>query len=169
MKTRIVNGYIKGNYTDQWIEDNQDQIINGDLVSDWDLAPLYEGNFVKPMWDGSSYYEGATNEEITEFNQQQLLKPVLEEKQRYVKRMKDGKDAYALQSAKLRLAKQSGLLDEASHNFIEEQLIPVRDEVVNGQWKSAREKLEAIGAETVGEQLYNELHTQIVDYISENY
>lgn len=110
-----------------------------------------------------------TQEEIELYEDQKLLAPTLEEQSRYVQRMQDGKDAYALQSAKLRLAKLSGAIDESTHNVIEDMLIPVRDEVVNGQWMTAKEKLEDIGSDGIGEDLYNDLHTQIVNYINDSY
>lgn len=74
MKTRIVNNEPKGNYTDEWIESNSDIEVNGQLVSNWELVPLYEGSFIKPMWNGIDYYEAATSEEIELFNQTQIDK-----------------------------------------------------------------------------------------------
>jgi hypothetical protein len=76
--------------------------------------------------------------------------------------------AYAEISAEFRLAKLSGFLSEEQHWQIEAILIPVRNEVLAGQWISAKQKLEEIGI-VIGADLYNRLHTQITNYINENY
>ena len=110
-------------------------------------------------------YEGATPEEIAEQTQAEQLR---KETEMYKKRTLDGINAYAEISAEFRLAKLSGILTEEQHVEIESILIPVRNEVLAGQWISARQKLEGIGV-VIGVQLYNRLHTQISKYINENY
>ena len=107
----------------------------------------------------------ATPEEIAEQTQAEQLK---KETEMYKKRTLDGINAYAEISAEFRLAKLSGILTEEQHGAIESILIPVRNEVLAGQWISARQKLEGIGV-VIGVQLYNRLHTQISNYINENY
>lgn len=91
------------------------------------------------------------------------------ETQRYIKRTQDGINAYAKISAEFRLAKLTGQISEAAHGYIENLLIPVRNEVLAGQWISGLQKLEAIGALQVGQELYDRLHLQLTDYITENY
>jgi hypothetical protein len=91
------------------------------------------------------------------------------ETQRYVKRTQDGINAYAKISAEFRLAKLTGQISEAAHGYIENLLIPVRNEVLAGQWISGLQKLEAIGVLQVGQELYDRLHSQLTDYITENY
>jgi len=91
------------------------------------------------------------------------------ETQRYVKRTQDGINAYAKISAEFRLAKLSGQISEQAHGYIENLLIPVRNEVLAGQWISALMKLEALGVVQVGQELYNRLHLQLTDYITQNY
>jgi len=86
----------------------------------------------------------------------------------YKKRTQDGINAYAEISAEFRLAKLAGVISEEQHGAIEETLIPVRNEVLAGQWISALQKLEAIGV-AIGSELYDRLHTQISNYIAENY
>lgn len=91
------------------------------------------------------------------------------ETQRYVKRTQDGINAYAKISAEFRLAKLSGQISEQAHGYIENLLIPVRNEVLAGQWISALMKLEALGVVQVGQELYDRLHLQLTDYITQNY
>ena len=107
----------------------------------------------------------ATPEEIAE---QQTKEQLRKETEMYKKRTQDGINAYAEISAEFRLAKLSGILTEEQHGAIEAILIPVRNEVLAGQWISARQKLEEIGV-VIGVQLYNRLHTQISNYINKNY
>lgn len=106
-----------------------------------------------------------TPEELAEIESKRLLK---EETEMYRKRQCDGVLAYAEISAEFRLAKLSGVLTEEQHGAIEAILIPVRNEVLAGQWISARQKLEEIGV-VIGAELYNRLHAQISNYIAENY
>lgn len=110
-------------------------------------------------------YEGATAEEILEQQQAEALR---KETELYKKRTQDGINAYAEISTEFRLAKLAGIISEAQHGAIEETLIPVRNEVLAGQWIIALQKLEAIGV-AIGTELYDRLHTQISNYISENY
>lgn len=110
-------------------------------------------------------YVSATERELAEIESKRLLK---EETEMYRKRQCDGVTAYAEISAEFRLAKLSGLLTEEQHGAIEAILIPVRNEVLAGQWISARQKLEEIGI-VIGSELYNRLHTQMTNYINENY
>lgn len=110
-------------------------------------------------------YVSASESELAEIESKRLLKL---ETEMYKKRQCDGVLAYAEISAEFRLAKLSGVLTEEQHGAIEDALIPVRNEVLAGQWKSARQKLEEIGV-VIGAELYNRLHTQITNYINENY
>ena len=107
----------------------------------------------------------ATENELAEIEAKKILKL---ETEMYKKRQCDGVLAYAEISAEFRLAKLSGILTEEQHGAIESVLIPVRNEVLAGQWISARQKLEEIGV-VIGADLYNRLHTQITNYINENY
>ena len=122
-------------------------------------------SLIKPMWNGTEVYEGATAEEIANQQMEQLK---ARETEMYKKRTQDGINAYAEISAEFRLAKLAGVITEAQHGAIEETLIPVRNEVLAGQWISALQKLEAIGV-AIGSELYDRLHTQISNYIAENY
>lgn len=110
-------------------------------------------------------FEG-TPEEIAE---QQANELKAKETEMYKKRTQDGINAYAEISAEFRLAKLSGTITEEAHAHIERMLIPVRNEVLAGQWISGLKELELIGSEAVGQQLYDRLHLQISNYIAENY
>jgi len=91
------------------------------------------------------------------------------ETQKYIQRTNDGINAYAKISAEFRLAKLSGTIDDATHTYLENLLIPVRNEVLAGQWISAKQKLIVIGVAQVGEVLYNRLFDQLSEYIEINY
>ena len=120
--------------------------------------------FIKPNIndDFTDIIESATIEEI-----QNTL--VLTETQKYIQRTTDGINAYAKISAEFRLAKLSGTIDDATHTYIENLLIPVRNEVLAGQWISAKQKLIGIGETAVGAILYNRLIEQLTNYITDNY
>ena len=117
----------------------------------------------------------AEDEELVDFipdqvNPNQQIENALNvETEKYIKRVNDGINAYARISAEFRLAKLNNQISEEQHHGIEVVLIPVRNEVLAGQWISAKIQLEQIGSSIIGETLYNRLHTQITHYINENY
>lgn len=93
----------------------------------------------------------------------------LTEIQKYKKRAEDGLHSYLQLSAEFRLAKINGLISEESHAEIEKALIPVRNEVLAGQWISAKKELELLGNVVLGNDLYDGLYLQISNYIEQNY
>lgn len=103
------------------------------------------------------------------FSDDEIHENLENETELYIKRVNDGITAYARISAEFRLAKLSGQISEEQHHGIEVVLIPVRNEVLAGQWISARIQLEQIGSSIIGQQLYDRLHTQITNYINQNY
>lgn len=118
---------------------------------------------------GLQFVNGVVTDVIAEVTLEELKeKAKLNEKELYLKRMQDGQIMYAEISAEFRLDKLSGIITEEQHGAIEDTLIPVRNEVLAGQWISALQKLENIGI-SIGAELYNRLHTQINNYILENY
>ena len=60
MKTRIVNKKMHGNYTDAFIDENYNNIVNGVLVSQWELVEEYSGingsQIVVQSWDNGNFY-----------------------------------------------------------------------------------------------------------------
>ena len=137
-----------------------------------------ENNQLIPMDESSSLYqdyynylknEGTVYPTDYEFPSDVAERIVSEETQKYIKRTEDGVKAYAKISAEFRLAKLSGTIDDATHTYIENLLIPVRNEVLAGQWISAKQKLISIGETAVGASLYNRLIEQLTNYIIENY
>ena len=73
MKARILNNEFKGIYTNDFILNNLDNLINGQLVSEWQLTEvLPSGNLLKPIWNGTEFIEGATSQEIAEQTQFQI-------------------------------------------------------------------------------------------------
>ena len=123
-------------------------------------------NVVKWNFDTLQWVEGMTQQEIDQMAMEQALDS---ETINYEKRQCDGVKTYARISAEFRLAKLSGSITEEVHGIIEDILIPVRNEVLSGQWMSAKQKLESIGNSVIGVDLYNRLHLQISEYIDSNY
>ena len=72
MKARILNNNFQGIYTDDFIESNFNNIINGQLVSEWELTDISPNKtLLKPIWNVLEWIEGATPEEIAEQESQQ--------------------------------------------------------------------------------------------------
>jgi len=137
--------------------EDSEQPINSQLVGN--------SNFQKPILLNGVVIESITQAEIDA----DLMNNALQlEAELYKKRQCDGVDSYAEISAEFRLAKLSGVISEGTHSYIEKTLITVRNEVLSGQWMSARTELELIGT-SIGQELYDRLHLQLTNYINENY
>lgn len=139
-----------------------------DLISNLNYADgIYDKNFIKPKWNGSEWIEGATPEEISQKQSENLKQ---KETDLYIKRMQDAQRIWAGLSAEFRIAKQVGQMDDATENIILAELKPVLDIVVPfGQWKTGYQLLLGIGSSVIGQELYNKLHDIIWNYIQENY
>ena len=70
MKTRILhNNLFGGVYTNEFLKKNKDNIINGSLVSAWNLTDVQcSSDMILPIFDNGNWIESATNEEILELN-----------------------------------------------------------------------------------------------------
>lgn len=141
------------------------QIIdeNNQLIPMDESSPLYQDYYNYLVNEGTVYPSDY------EFPSDIAERMVAEETQKYIQRTTDGINAYAKISAEFRLAKLSGTIDDATHTYIENILIPVRNEVLAGQWISAKQKLINIGETAVGASLYSRLIEQLTNYINENY
>lgn len=91
------------------------------------------------------------------------------EYEKYVMRKNEGVAMFLELAASLRLAKVSGALDEATFDAIEDLLVPVRNEIVLGQWKTGLRKLELLGSAAIGQAMYDDIHGKINTYILNNY
>ena len=70
MKTRILeNNLFGGVYTNEFLEKNNNNIINGKIVSDWNLSDAdCSIELVIPIFDNGEWVESATTEEIAIVN-----------------------------------------------------------------------------------------------------
>lgn len=93
----------------------------------------------------------------------------LEETQTYLKRISDGAAAIAKFSAELRVAKLNGVISEEGHKVVDKALKPIRDEVLAGQWISAKDELIFLGIDIIGQSLYDRIYSEIDNYIQQNY
>jgi len=89
--------------------------------------------------------------------------------EKYLQTKTDGENAYLQISAEFRMAKISGDISEEAHLYIENLLKPIRNEIMFGQWMEGLRLLELIEIELIGDELYNRLHLQISNYVTENY
>ncbi|HMS90955.1 MAG TPA: hypothetical protein PKC87_01945 [Candidatus Absconditabacterales bacterium] len=104
----------------------------------------------------------STMEEDTLFN-------IEKETQTYLKRINDGAIAISKFSAEIRVAKLSGVISEEGQKVVDKVLKPVRDEILAGQWISAKDELLTIGSSIIGQKLYERILTEIQTYIIDNY
>lgn len=121
-------------------------------------------SYIKPYFNQQTqtYYEGASQQEVYEIKLEN-------ETQNYIRRTNDGVSAIAKFSAELRLAKLAGIITEDGHKAIDAALTPIRTEILAGQWISGKQLLEELGTSIIGQQLYDRINTEIVNYIAQNY
>ncbi len=139
---------------------NDIEIIADDRLDDWMV-------YVKWLALGNSPAESDGTADELQFLETEKAKN--NEFNLYQKRQQDGVDAYLRLSAEFRLAKLNGIITEEEQKGIERILIPVRNEVLAGQWISALQILEEISFTNIGESLYNRLHLLLTNYIALNY
>jgi hypothetical protein len=66
MKTLIIDNTPTRHYEDDFV------------MQDWEFAPYYNLDFIKPKWNGSEYYESATPEEINEQTRNEPIRNISE-------------------------------------------------------------------------------------------
>ena len=162
MKTRVINNRYAGNYTETWLQENKDNIINGVLVSEWETVILYDGNFLDPLFNGTEWVEGATPEQIKE-NQ------VNKEFNLYQERQTSGLNLYLKHEAEYRIMFLNDVITKDQFNVIEETLKPVRLELGFGQLKSSFTLLKEIPATRIGVDIYNAFYSDLETLINELY
>lgn len=93
MKARIINSEdFGGAYSDDFLLDNKDNFINGQLVSEWVLTPILPNQFfIIKKWNGSSWYEGGTQEEIDIRNFEKTKETI---RQFLAKKKQDGRNYF---------------------------------------------------------------------------
>lgn len=110
-----------------------------------------------------------TEKEIANNIKTKQDQPIQEEFENYLERREDGINAYLRLSAELRVMKVTGVIDETRHISIDNALIPVREEMINGQWISGRQKLIDIEPSIIGVNFYSKLLSIITEYIDLDY
>jgi len=107
---------------------------------------------------------------ISEKNFDDGVSEIENEKINYIKRVVDGKDAFLNIVAELRLFSIDNNLPREVNKEIEQKLKQVRNEVVLGQWKTAREELDLVIVEGyLNQAFFDRIKKKLDDYIEENY
>jgi len=130
------------------------------------------------MKKGYKEYRKATTEEIANGSEEMILvlereidiDPIYEEKLKYDQRKKDGSDAFLMLMSELRIYSKENNLPREVNRYIEDKLEFVKSQVIEGQWISAREKLDLVIVEGyLTQELYDRIQLKIDTYILENY
>lgn len=140
-------------------------VTTGEIFPYSDSEPLFSGF---QLWceNNTPEYLECFPEEAQEIS----IKRAEElESQRYTQRRIDGGLMYDKISGKFRVAKLAGIITESEHAIKEEACIPIRNEILAGQWISGLNKLVDLGAIIIGQALYDELYTIISSYILNSY
>lgn len=78
MKYKInIDNSFGGAYEGSWITRNYNNIVKGQLVSEWTLTDVvYQGQFVKPVFNGAEWIESETSENIYNEKKEQYKEKV---------------------------------------------------------------------------------------------
>ncbi len=164
MKTRIVKTHPIANYPLLWLEENQNSVINGVLVSKWELAPLCDKGFLTPLYVNNEWIEGATQADFIE----QAKKSI---DSAYDMHESKGK-AYSKQfqrslAGEFLIFKR---LTETEAKEVGAALTIVFFILNEGQWKSALDEINLIAAPYPYVQPYLEkIRAEVETYIKDNY
>lgn len=117
--------------------------------------------------------ELAINPDITNIvdtTEQIVVDPIVEEKRKYDQRVIDGQNAFLSLMAELRLYSIANSLPRAVNRYIEDKLELVKSQVIEGQWVSAHEKLDAVIVEGfLSQELYDRIKNTLEAYILTSY
>ncbi len=87
----------------------------------------------------------------------------------YQERISKGKDKYLKLCGEFRKSRDRGELNQEFYELLEDTLEPVRRELVNGQFITAKRKLIAIGSSIITQELYDRFYDSIQIDIDELY
>ena len=153
---------MHGNYTDAFIDKNYNNIVNGVLVSQWELVEEYSGDFLIPIYENNEWVEGATPE-------QKYKDKVNKEYIIYLQRQNEGLNLYLKHEAEYRIMYLNDVITKEEFNTIEDALKPVRLELGFGQLKTAKEILKDIPESRIGVEIYNTFYSDLDKLINELY
>jgi hypothetical protein len=173
MKARIYNNQFAGLHNSEWLNNNQEKVIGGELVSEWELTDILPNEtLLKPIWNILEWIEGATAEEIEQSQNQ--------EKENFVrafmaKKALDGQ-TYA---SEIRFKITKDLIGKpiAEVNEIDSQfqttVMPLLQlvEGVGADWWSAMNRAFTTTEPTnaIALAYFNEVKAYIVNYVQTNY
>lgn len=163
-------GEFDGVYTDDFIDNNLDNEINGELVSDWLLTDVaYDESMLNPLFDGENWIESSTEEQLQDYLEKETRNAI---KFAYQSEHEiEGDSTYQEFRVDLVRSLQKGDIDEAKLFEIEDLLEPVYSRVKGGNWKSANNKIEQteVNPDATVEVWRQKAITVIQDYINNNY
>ena len=142
MKARLVNNYFAGIYTDAWLALNQDRIVNGSLVSSWTLIDdINTGSFLRPLWNGSAYEEGASQSEIDEITGQREAE---EDSQENFLERRDAVDIINKYNERLKRKVKNGQLTVNQSKAIRNGIKSILQCMEYGWWDIAKDEAAAL-------------------------
>jgi len=146
-----------------------------------DAEVHYEDGFrelVKPTLEANQYlttlYFDSENdiytyEVATYSNEETRLQENESEYFKYQDRVNKGKEKYLKLCGEFRLSRDRGEITQEFYELLEDTLEPVRTELVNGQFITAKRKLIAIGSSIISQELYDRFYNSIQTDIDELY
>ena len=146
-----------------------------------DSSVHYENGFrdlVKPILEVNQYlttlYFDSENDiytyEVKTYTDEEIrLQENESEYFKYQARVSKGKEKYLKLCGEFRLSRDRGSITQEFYELLEDTLEPVRTELVNGQFITAKRKLIAIGSSIITQELYDRFYNSIQIDIDELY
>ena len=88
---------------------------------------------------------------------------------KYTQRVSKGKEKYLKLCGEFRVSRDKGEITQEFYELLEDTLEPVRTELVNGQFVTAKRKLIATGSSIITQELYDRFYNSIQVDIDELY
>ncbi len=133
------------------------------------VAPTLEGNQYKT----ELYYDRSNDVytyEVKTYTEKEVrLNENENEYNKYLQRVEKGKEKYLKLCGEFRKSRDRGEITQEFYEILEDTLEPVRTELVNGQFITAKRKLIAIGSSIITQELYDRFYNSIQVDINELY
>ena len=133
------------------------------------VAPTLEENQYKTVLYFDTDNDVYTYEVETYTEEEVRLNENESEYNKYLQRVEKGKEKYLKLCSEFRLSRDKEEITQEFYELLEDTLEPVRTELVNGQFVTAKRKLIAIGSLIITQELYDRFYNSIQTDIDELY
>ncbi len=123
MIARILgNNLLGGYYTEEFLLENNDKVINGQLVSEWKTTNIIPVGLKIPLWNGEGWIESITQQEIDAIS---LIKEEVDDRNDQEILERKGLNLYQKTKNRLIRRNKKGLITKTRCKKVREYLHPI--------------------------------------------